>query len=88
MPDDREQRGEDGTKAEPGNNAERVRPNDDATASLLQTLIFQNLNQFLGTLISVDDVTARANGGQLEVTVVYTLKARGTRTVLNLEVTV
>jgi phage baseplate assembly protein W len=63
-------------------------PNDDATASLLQTLIFQNLNQFLGTLISVDDVKARANGGQLDVTVIYTLKARGTRTVLNLEVAV
>jgi phage baseplate assembly protein W len=62
--------------------------NDDTTASLLQTLIFQNLNQFLGTLISVDDVRARANGGQLDVTVIYTLKARGTRTVLNLEVTV
>jgi hypothetical protein len=33
MPDDGEQRGgHDGTEAEPGNNAERVRPNEDATA--------------------------------------------------------
>lgn len=63
-------------------------PNDETTASLLQTLIFQNLNQFLGSLISVDDVQARANGPQLDVKVVYTLKARGTRTVLNLEVTI
>ena len=62
--------------------------NDDTTASLLQTRVFQNLTQFLGNIISVDDVQARANGGRLDVTVVYTLKARGTRTVLNLEVTV
>jgi phage baseplate assembly protein W len=62
-------------------------PNDDATASLLQTLVFQNLRQFLGTLINVDEVKVQANGASLEVVVVYTLKARGTRTVLNLEVT-
>jgi phage baseplate assembly protein W len=62
-------------------------PNDDATASLLQTLVFQNLRQFLGTLITVDEVKVQANGASLEVVVVYTLKARGTRTVLNLEVT-
>ncbi len=62
-------------------------PNDDATASLLQTLVFQNLKQFLGNLITVDEVKVQANGASLEVVVVYTLKARGTRTVLNLEVT-
>jgi len=31
MPDDREQRTDDGTKV-PGGNAERVRPNDDSEA--------------------------------------------------------
>ena len=63
-------------------------PNDDATASLLQTTILQNLNTWLGSLITLDSVQARANINVLEVTVVYTIKSRGTRQVLNLEVTV
>ena len=63
-------------------------PNSQSTASLLETLIFQNLTQWLGNLITVDDVKAEANEARLDVTVVYTLKARGTQTVLNLEVTV
>jgi phage baseplate assembly protein W len=62
-------------------------PNDDATAALLQTTIFQNLTQHLSQLITVNDVTARANNNVLEVTVIYTLKARGEKQVLNLEVT-
>jgi hypothetical protein len=32
MPDHRDQRGDDGTKAEPGHNAERVQPEDDIDA--------------------------------------------------------
>ena len=63
-------------------------PNSESTASLLQTLVFQSLTQWLGTIISVDDVQVRADGSALDVTVVYTLKARGTQRVLNLEVTV
>jgi uncharacterized protein len=63
-------------------------PNSESTASLLQTLIFQNLTQWLGALISVDDVKARADEARLEVTVAYTLKARGSQRVLNLEVTI
>ena len=63
-------------------------PNDDATAALLQTTIFQNLNRWLGTLISVNEVQVRANQNTLEVTIVYTLKSRGDKQVLNLEVTV
>lgn len=62
-------------------------PNDDATASLLQATILQNLRQWLGNLIEVGDVSARANDNVLEVTVIYTIKARGERQVLNLEVT-
>lgn len=63
-------------------------PNDDATASLLQTTILQNLNRWLGALITVDNVRAVANDNVLEVTIVYTIKARGTQQILNLEVTV
>jgi phage baseplate assembly protein W len=61
-------------------------PNDPATASLLKTTIFQNLTNWLGTIISVDDVTVSADQSTLNVTVVYVIKARGTQQVLNLEV--
>lgn len=63
-------------------------PNDDATATLLQTTIYQHLTQHLGSLISVNEVRTRANDATLEVTIVYTLKARGESQILNLEVTV
>jgi phage baseplate assembly protein W len=62
-------------------------PNDDATASLLQTTIFQALTRWLGDLISVDKIEAQAVDSELDVAVTYTIKARGTQTVLNLEVT-
>jgi phage baseplate assembly protein W len=62
-------------------------PNDDATASLIQGTIYQHLTQWLGTLINVDDVKATSDGNRLEVEVTYTLKARGTQEVFNLEVT-
>lgn len=63
-------------------------PNDDATAALLQTTIYQNLTQWLSSLISVNEVQVHAGDSMLEVTVVYTLKSRGDKQVLNLEVTV
>lgn len=62
-------------------------PNDEATAALLKTVVFQALEKWLGSLIRVDDVQTAAVGGRLEVTIVYTLKARGEQEVLNLEVT-
>ena len=62
-------------------------PNDEATAALLQTTVFPNLTRWLGELITVDDVSVEANDSRLDVSVVYTVKARGTRHVLNLEVT-
>lgn len=62
-------------------------PTDDATASLLETTVFQNLERWLGNLIRVDEVRTAFGDGRLEVTVVYTLKARGDQEVLNLEVT-
>jgi phage baseplate assembly protein W len=63
-------------------------PNDDATAALLQTSIFQNLTQWLSTLITVNEVQVHAGDSTLEVTVIYTLKSRGDKQILNLEVTV
>jgi phage baseplate assembly protein W len=62
-------------------------PNDDATASLIQGTVYQHLTQWLGSLITVDEVTATSDGNRLDVTVTYTLKARGTQEIFNLEVT-
>jgi phage baseplate assembly protein W len=62
-------------------------PVDNATAALLQTAILEALNRWLGTLITLDDVQVVVNNAELDVTVFYTLKARGTKQVLNLEVT-
>ncbi|HEY4187768.1 MAG TPA: GPW/gp25 family protein [Polyangia bacterium] len=63
-------------------------PNDDATASLLQTTVLQALNTWLGSIISVNDVLVQAAGATLNVTVTYTVLARGNQEVLNLEVTI
>jgi phage baseplate assembly protein W len=62
-------------------------PNDPATASLLQTTIFQNLNKWLGNIITVNNISVSADDATLNVTVAYVVKARGTQQVLNLEVT-
>ena len=63
-------------------------PNSDATASLTQTLVFEALNNWLGTLIRTDEVTAKANNERLDVTIVYTILARQEQRFLNLEVTI
>ena len=62
-------------------------PNSPATASLAQTLVFEALTAWLGALIRVDDVQAEAEGERLNITIVYTVLARGTRRFLNVEVT-
>lgn len=63
-------------------------PIDDATASLLQTTVFQNLDRWLGNLITVDSVQARSEESTLFITIVYKLKSRGEQQILDLEVTV
>jgi phage baseplate assembly protein W len=62
-------------------------PNSPATASLTQTLIYQALTTWLGTLIRTDDVKAEADNERLNITIVYTILARQERRFLNLEVT-
>lgn len=62
-------------------------PNDEATASLLETIVLQNLNRWLGDLIKLESVKARADNNVLRVDIAYVLKARGTSQILNLEVT-
>ena len=62
-------------------------PNSEVGAGLLKVQIRQALDKWLGTLISVSDVVAKADEEVLRVTVVYVLKARQERRYLNLEVT-
>lgn len=61
-------------------------PNSEVTAGLAQVAIFQALTEWLGDLIEVDRVEARALGEVLELRVAYLLRARGERRFLNLEV--
>ena len=63
-------------------------PNSPGTASLAQTLIFQALSIWLGTLIRTDDVQTEAEGEKLNIRIAYTILARGERRFLNMEVTV
>lgn len=62
-------------------------PNSPATASLAQTLVYQALTTWLGTLIRTDEVQAEADNERLNISVVYTILARQERRFLNLEVT-
>lgn len=62
-------------------------PNSDATAQLLEVMVLQSLDRWLGTVISVDSVRVVANNEVLELHLAYLLKARGERRYLNLEVT-
>ena len=62
-------------------------PNSEVSASLAQVAIFQALTRWLGTAITINDVKALAIEERLEIQIAYTLKARGDRRYLNLEVT-
>jgi phage baseplate assembly protein W len=62
-------------------------PSSQETATLLQATVFQSLDRWLGNLIQLESVEAAFENGRLDVVIVYTLKSRGDRQVLNLEVT-
>jgi Bacteriophage baseplate protein W len=62
-------------------------PNSEPLASLAQVTIFQALTRWLGSAITVNDVKAQAIDARMEIRIVYTLKARGERRFLNVEVT-
>ena len=62
-------------------------PNSEVSASIAQVTIFQALTKWLGAAITVNDVKALAVGERLEIKIAYTLKARGERRYLNVEVT-
>jgi phage baseplate assembly protein W len=62
-------------------------PGGEVAASLAQTVIYQSLTKWLGTVISVHEVTVRANDARLDIRVGYAIRARTGRHYLNLEVT-
>jgi len=62
-------------------------PNSEVSAALAQVTIFQALTRWLGAAITVNDVKAQAIDSRMEIKIAYTLKARGERRFLNLEVT-
>jgi phage baseplate assembly protein W len=62
-------------------------PNSEASASLTQVTVYQALERWLGNLIEIHQVEARAAEEVLELRIAYLLKARQERRYLNLEVT-
>jgi uncharacterized protein len=63
-------------------------PNSEVAASLVQVAIYEALQKWLDSVITVSDVKASADNDTLRVAIVYILKARRERRYLNLEVTI
>lgn len=61
-------------------------PSSPETATLIRATVFQALTTWLGEIIDVDEVETAFDNGRLDVTVVYTIKARGDQQIINLEV--
>ncbi|WP_266182079.1 GPW/gp25 family protein [Dyella humicola] len=61
-------------------------PNSDVSASLSQVLVHQALDQWLGSVLKVDQVTVEAVDSTLTISLSYVLLARQQRRYLNLEV--
>jgi Bacteriophage baseplate protein W len=63
-------------------------PNTEATASLLQVTVLQALDRWLGDVIVVDAVDAKAQDERLDITVSYYIRSTGEKRYLNLDVAV
>jgi phage baseplate assembly protein W len=61
-------------------------PLNQTAAALTRTMVYEALNRWLGTLIRVEAVEAKATAEALEITVQYYVIARGERRILNEEV--
>jgi uncharacterized protein len=62
-------------------------PNNDATAALTRTIIYEALERWLGSILRTEGVVVRADNEILHITITYYVHARGERRVLNEEVT-
>jgi phage baseplate assembly protein W len=58
-----------------------------ATASLIQTLVYEALSNWLSDLVRIEQVTIAAVEERIQIGVDYTIVARGERQFLNVEVT-
>ena len=63
-------------------------PNNPATASLTQTLIYQALSQWLSSVIKVEEISVTAENETLFITIHYLVIQRGVTRILNEEVTI
>ena len=61
-------------------------PNSEATASLLQVIITQALDKWLGDVINTENIEVTAINERLEVKIAYTLKAKQERQFLNVTI--
>ena len=62
-------------------------PASEVTATLAQATVHRALTKWLGGVISVFEVTVRADGPMFNIRVGYAVKAIGERRYLNLQVT-
>jgi phage baseplate assembly protein W len=62
-------------------------PNNEANATVIQTIVRQALESALADIITVDEVDVQIGDNELDVRVAYTLLARNDRHLLELEVT-
>jgi hypothetical protein len=62
-------------------------PNNEANATVIQTIVRQALESALEDIITVDEVDVQIGDNELDVRVAYTLLARNDRHLLELEVT-
>lgn len=60
-------------------------PNSDVSASLLQVLVTQALDEWLSSVVETEEVAVTAENEKLLVVIRYVLKARQERRYLNLE---
>lgn len=63
-------------------------PNNPATASLTQTLIYNALTKWLSTVIRVEEIAVSTTNEILSITLHYVVIQRGEKRVLNEEVTI
>jgi uncharacterized protein len=62
-------------------------PGGEVAATLAQTVIFQALNKWLARVIAVHEVSVRPIEERLDIRIAYSIRARGERRYLNLQVT-
>jgi uncharacterized protein len=63
-------------------------PNSDANANIVQVMVTQALDKWLGDVIDALEIHTTANNEKLQVSISYVIRARQQRQFLNLEVSI